>query len=142
THEKELSLPILTFIINLHDDVVKKGAFQYSDIEQLVKDHDCDYLLGDDVIKILRNHSQNQVKVCLFMLGPQGTPCLSAFSFEKKDIMKNQPILLGDGPTKATENPCFSKNVLIETFKQFTKEPVPSLISFLDDEKSDLLRIL
>lgn len=140
THEKDLSTRIFAYVMDLQEDVTKEAIITYSEVEALVASFECEYLLGDHVVKILKDTSSDKVKVFLLMFGPRGTPCLSAFAFNKKDVMNENPILLGECPEKAVENPWFSRKILTANFECVNK--IPGVLKSLEKTQPNDLCII
>lgn len=140
THEKKLSTKIFAYVMDLQEDVTTEAIIDYPDVIKFVESFECQHLLGDSVIKILKDSSPEKVKVCLFMFGPRGTPCLSAFVFDKQDVLKNYPFLLGKCPKKSVENPWFSKKILSANFD--VVKAIPGVLKNLEKTKPNNLCII
>lgn len=115
-HETDLSTGIFTYIINLMENTGELQFMTHQELIELTDEHECSYLLDDDIEAILTNHSPDHVKVVMLIFDPRGTPCCSAYGFEKPDIIDNSPILLGRCPAIHVENPWFSHQILISSF--------------------------
>lgn len=140
THEKELSTKIFAYVMDLQEDVTKEAIIDYPDVIKFVESFECQHLLSDSVIKILKDTNPEKVKVCLFMFGPRGTPCLSAFAFDKQDVLKNYPFLLGECPKKYVENPWFSKKILSANFD--VVKVIPGVLKSLEKTKPNELCLI
>ena len=115
-YEKDLSTGIFTYMINLQNDTACHGFRSHQEVVDWLHSHNCDYSLTGEVNDILTDTNPNKIKVGQLIIGPRGTPCFSAYGFEKEDISENSPILLGECPEQQVENPWFSQKILISRF--------------------------